>query len=134
MDARFIGILAFLAAIIISRFISEKAAGFLSGEQKAALMEGFTRYRTLFLLPILLVILLFYAGVVTFPHLRGQVTLASFVLLLVYVVITNTLVFRKMKSLDLPADYTRRIILARLILYASLAVFMFVFVIAEQAG
>lgn len=133
MDPQFIGILAFLAAIIISRFISEKAARFLSGEQKVALMESFSGYRIYFLLPVVLVIVLFYAGVTLYPHLRGQVSLAGFALLLVYVLVTNTLVFRKMKALALPREYTRRIFLARLILYASLAVFIFMFSATGQA-
>jgi hypothetical protein len=127
MDMQFMGILAFLAAIIISRLMSEKALRFLNTEQKDALMEGFYKYRILFMLPVILVIGLFYAGVLLFPEHKGQVTLAGFALLLVYVITTNTLVFRKLKALNLPREYTLRIIFARLILYASLCAFIFIF-------
>ncbi|MBP7585282.1 MAG: hypothetical protein KBA61_14675, partial [Spirochaetes bacterium] len=61
MDLQFIGILVLLGAVIISRFVSEKATRFLNDDQKTALMEGFAKYRLYFLLPIVLVIVLYYA-------------------------------------------------------------------------
>lgn len=132
MDRQFIGIMAFLAAIVISRVVSEKALRFLNTAQKDALMEGFSSFRIYFMLPVIIVIGLFYAGVSLYPELKGQVTLAAFALLLVYVITTNTLVFRKMKALNLPREYTHRIIFARLILYVSLCVFIFMFATAGQ--
>ncbi len=127
MDLQFIGILVLLGAVIVSRFVSEKATRFLNDDQKTALMEGFAKYRLYFLLPIVLVIVLYYAGVKLLPNLRSQVTLACVALLVVYVIVTNALMLKKLRELAMPAEYTRRFFLARAILYASLVAFIYVF-------
>ena len=127
MDLQFIGIMVLLAAFIAARFISEKATRFLEDAQKTTLMEGFSKYRLYFLLPIVLVIVLYYAGVKLFPYLRAQITLACVALLAVYVIITNALMLKKLRDLAMPVEYTRRFFLARAILYASLAAFIYIF-------
>lgn len=132
MDFQLIGIMVLLLAVIASRFVSEKATRFLSDEQKTALMEGFSKYRIFFMVPIILVILFYYTGMKLFPHLRAQVTLACVALLVLYVIVTNGLMIKKLRDLKMPAEYTRWFLLARVILYASLAIFIYVFAVVAQ--
>ncbi len=109
----------FLAVLLTSRFISEKASALLSESQRGILAQSFSAFRKIAIFPLLGVIVLYYSGVVLFPAHEYAVSIFSFILLFVYVVMVNVLIFRKMNSLHLPNAYVRRIILSRALLYGA---------------
>jgi len=126
-----IGLGAFVAAILASRLISEKAMAFLDEGQKLRLLEGFSRFRAYFLLPVIGIILFYYGGMKLFPRHAGNVSIAGAALLVAYVVGANMAIFRKLKSLEMPMAYVKRVVLARALLYLSLAALICFFAVSQ---
>lgn len=109
----------FLAVLLVSRVISEKASALLSESQRETLARSFAAFRKITIFPLLGVIVLYYSGLKLFPSHEETVSTASFILLFVYVLVVNVVILRKMNSLQMPPAYVRRIILARALLYGA---------------
>lgn len=111
---------AFLAVLLASRVISEKASALLDESQRDLLAHSFSAFRKFTIFPLLGIIVAYYAGLKIFPAHEDGVSKISFMLLFVYVVAVNAIVLRKMNSLRLPPKYVRRIVLARALLYGAI--------------
>ncbi|MDJ0788432.1 MAG: hypothetical protein QNK05_16620 [Myxococcota bacterium] len=92
----FIPLVVLIAAMLVSRLISERALGGLSREQKGEVIEAFSTLRQAHLLIIL--VLLF---VVT------QSPATSIVLMIGYFLGVGIYSYRKLNLMGIPASYTR---------------------------
>lgn len=96
----------FFAAIVVGRILEEKAIRRLTTEQKGQLVEAFTGTRLLMLVPIAALAASYVA--LAQVELDVAVVLAAHAaILLVFVVVTEILVRRRMSTLALPIDYLR---------------------------
>ncbi len=115
----------FIIVLLVSRVISEKASAMLSDNQRETLARSFSSFRKITIFPLLGVIVLYYFGLKLFPAHENAVSTVSFILLFLYVLVVNAVIFRKMSILHLPPAYVRRIILARVLLYGAVGFVIF---------
>jgi len=120
-----IAIVFFVVTILASRFLNEKANRHLDEQARSALIDVFAGFRFQFLIPIVIIILSFFLLIKLYPDLYRTISLVYFGLLVVYMVITNIITFRKMKALELPRSYTRAFIASKAVMYAGLGVFVY---------
>jgi len=82
-------------------------------------------------LPVIGIILFYYGGMKLFPRHAGNVSIASASLLVAFVIGANVAIFRKLKSLDMPMAYVKRVVFARALLYLSLAALICFFAVSQ---
>jgi hypothetical protein len=98
------GYVALLAGIIVSRIINERGYRTLSADEKVRLMDGFSGQRAYSLIPLVILIAVYYF---LSRSAINQTVLAGcyFGLLAIYVVTLTILNHRKMKALAMPNTY-----------------------------
>ena len=121
----------FLVAVVVSRIISRQALKELSSEEKAALLDAFSGMQAYSLVP-LIVLLALYFGLFQFTSVSVfAITVGYFALLVAYAIWSYWFTRRKLATLDLPDSYLRKHGMARTIQYVGLGVF---FAVAISAG
>ena len=103
----FICFALFLVPIVISRLIMEKALGRLEGETKLKLLDAFAKQRKYSLYFVLPVILVYLLTMVYFANYATPIAVSVLGAFIVYGIARNTYSYRKMKALEVPADYLR---------------------------
>lgn len=99
------GILVFLAFIIIARFQNEKGLKLLSNEQRGELVMAYSKPRVTNML-ILSGIIITFLLVAYFGKVDKAIAMfVYFAVIVVYFVFTGISALRRMKSLNLPAEY-----------------------------
>lgn len=101
------GFIVLLAAVIVSRVISERGYRDLDSNQKLRLMDGFSSTRMYSLIPLLALVAGFWYLMTKTEINKQLATTAYFGLLLVYVVVRTILNQRKLLTLDMPPKYRR---------------------------
>ena len=123
MDNNIIGFVVFIAAYIAGRLISERALRKLDTEQQGRLVRGFSAYRIVSLVGIVVLVILHYAARATL----GDGPLASmpvFVgVLVVYLLISSIYAFVKLKRLEMPDTYINQYLISTFIQYVGIFVF-----------
>jgi hypothetical protein len=132
MQWQLISLGAFLAVLVASRIISEKASGLLDENHRAAITQSFASFRKNTFLILLSFIVLYYAGLQAFPLRQDFISKIALAFLLAYAVAVNVIVWKKMKSLRIPEAYVRRIVLARSMLYGAIGFILFLFLTAVE--
>ncbi|HWQ36022.1 MAG TPA: hypothetical protein VNQ79_24480 [Blastocatellia bacterium] len=110
-----------IVAIVISRVIMERALRQLSADEKARLLDSFSGYRTWNLAAVLLLVVLYFAGMRYLPEWRltwDLLFLASFLTVMLAVSVFS---YRKLKELNLPTGYIRSYLLSLGIQYVGVA-------------
>ena len=104
---------AFIAGIVISRFISENALKRLSSEQKASVLDAYSGVRRYNLVGILAIVLLaFYAPI------------AGVVVILAYILVLGGYKVSILMRLSVPRECKRDFLVSMGVIYASLIVFV----------
>lgn len=119
------GFIALLAAIGVSRFISERGYRGLDSEQKLRLMDGFSSTRMYSMIPLLVLVAGFWYLTAETEISKQLVTTAYFGLLIVYVVARTILNQRKLLSLEMPPEYRRTFMIAQAVSLVGVAWFFF---------
>jgi isoprenylcysteine carboxyl methyltransferase (ICMT) family protein YpbQ len=132
MQWQLISLGAFLAVLVASRIISEKASGLLDENHRAIITQSFASFRKNTFLILLSIIILYYAGVRVFPLRQDFISNIALVFLLAYAVAVNVILWKKMKSLGIPEAYVKRIVLARSMLYSAIGFILFLFLTAGE--
>lgn len=122
------GFIALLAAIIVSRFISERGYRNLNPDQKLRLMDGFSSTRAYSMVPLLVLIAGFWYLTTKTEIDKQLVTTAYFGLLIVYIVLRTILNQRKLLSLGMPPEYRRMFMIAQAVSLVGVAWFFFTIV------
>jgi hypothetical protein len=115
------GLFGFIVAYFIGRVISERALKRLNAEEKAKLLDAFAGYRTYSMVLVLCMVFIFIAGDRYLPHLRSTLSPIFMVLLTVALVTLSVLSYRKLKGLNMPADYIRSFLRSTCIQYIGIA-------------
>lgn len=111
-----------VAAIIISRFMMERALRRLSDTEKARLVDSFSVYRTWNFTIVLLLAMLYLMIMRYLPEWRSIWNLLFFSLFLTIVITVSVLSWQKLKRLNLPEGYIRSYLLSLLIQYLGIGV------------
>lgn len=125
-----VGILVFIGAYVLGRVVSDKAFASLSEEQKLTVMERFASLRSLQIFPPLVLIAGYLLMIWWLPSQKIVFYWTFLLLLVTYIISYNTLVFRRIKALDLPKRAFRMYLLGRL----SQLVGLFVLLVALLSG
>ncbi|MCD0462042.1 hypothetical protein [Roseiconus lacunae] len=119
------GVIALIAAIIVSRFISERAYRALDSDQKLRLVDGFSSTRMYSMIPLLVLVGAFCFLTTKTDINKSTITFAYFGLLIVYVVVRTILNQRKLIALDMPVPYQRRFMTAQAVSLVGVAWFFY---------
>lgn len=101
------GFIALFIAIIVSRIINEKAFKLLTDEEKLRLMDGFSKSRAYSIIPLLILVGIYFYLVTKISLDSGPITIIYFGMLIVYVVVRVTLTVKKLNQLNMPANYRK---------------------------
>ena len=101
------GFIALIAAIIVSRFISERAYRELDSDQKLRLMDGFSSTRMYSMIPLLVLVAAFWYLTTKTEINKSLIAAAYFGLLIVYVVVRTILNQRKLVVLGYPGIFQK---------------------------
>lgn len=125
MDFKFIiGAVIFFISIIAARFVAEKGYKKISDEEKVLLMDNFSKFRKISIIP-LFGGLLIYFGVIYFLKLNPQILMIVFMsYILVYLILMLTIVFKKMKELNLDKGFIRNTAFSFLIRFVGIITFI----------
>jgi hypothetical protein len=119
------GYLALLVAIVISRFINEKGYRVLKDDEKLRLMDGFSKTRAYSMIPVLILIGGYYLLMTKSSLDRRLITVIYFSLLIAFVLLRSIMNQKKMKSLNLPAEYRKCFTISQIISLIGVAWFFF---------
>ena len=119
------GYVALLGAIVLSRIISERGYRKLDAEQKIRLMDGFSTARAYSMIPLLLLIAVFWLLTTQTNIDKPYLTIGYFGLLAAYVIARVILNQRKLTQLNLPTDYHRMFTIAQVVSFLGVAWFFF---------
>ena len=112
---QFSGIIALLVAMLVSRFINERGYRTLEPDQKLRLMDGFSSTRMVSMIPLLVMIIIFWFLMTNTNIDKRLLAISTSVLVLVYILIRTILNYRKLITLDMPNEYRRYFMLAQII-------------------
>lgn len=118
-----------LTSVVVARIVGERGYRSLGPDEKLRLMDGFSANRAYSLIPLVVLIGVFYLVMTTTALPRVAVTIGYFVLLVGYVVVRLVLNHQKMVSLAMPASYMRFYAVAQAISMVGVAVFLCVLVL-----
>jgi len=124
MDTILIAFLVFMVTIIGARMINDRANKQLDTEKRAALFDIFARGRILMYIALASIVAIFILSL-KFELLDTMLTFLIYAaLLFVYVVITNYIAWKRLKSNDYPASYIRSYIISSVIRIVGVVVFL----------
>ncbi len=108
-----VGMAAFLAAIIVSRIVQERALRKLSTEEKGQLVEAFSGLRLLSLVPLAALAGLYFL-MMSLEALTTTMLLTIFLpATLLFSLVIQVLVHRRLRRLDLHPEYLRAYTIGR---------------------
>ncbi len=108
-----IGIGVFLLTVFLSRFLAERALRLLTPEQKLSLIDGFSGMRAYSMIPIVLLIGVFFALTRYIPSAADLWLTGYWIALALYVVVSFFYTRRRLIDLGLPRDYLQLHTVAR---------------------
>lgn len=122
MTILIIGVIIFLAITVYNRFITEKAMGMLSNEQKGELLNRFASVRK-WNIVLLAGIILAFLGLSEFTQMtQTPLMIGYFAALLIYTVATGYISYQTQLKLDFPKEYFAKIRITLLLRTISLII------------
>jgi hypothetical protein len=114
-----IGIIVLLACIVVSRIISERALKKLTSEEKVVIIDSFAKLRTYNLIPLVVLFIAFFSANYLVPSIGHSLYIVFLVLILAFLIGLNFLIFKKLKALKVPSNYTKTVIFSKSIVIAG---------------
>jgi uncharacterized membrane protein len=131
MDKSVIGLVVFIAAYIGGRLISERALKILNENQKAKLVDGFSKYRIFSLIGVIALVILHFAVQSLMPNSYFASFHIFVGILVLYLLLSSLYSYNKLKNLEMPDKYINQFLLSTLVQYIGIFVF-FGFLINRQ--
>jgi hypothetical protein len=123
MDNALIGLIVFVAALLVSRVISERALRKLSQDEAARLVQGFSGFRTYSLVAVVSLVVVFFAVSYSYPEYSFRAAQIFMGVLVAFLLLTGGLAFRKLKALKLPDTYLNSYLFATFVQYAGIFIY-----------
>ena len=116
----------FFILLIVSRILGEKAYKLLNAEEKAKIMDGFSGMRAFALIPLFLIIGLFWFAA-KYSVLNEKLIFYGYpIALIVYLAVIHNIVTSKFKKLEFKEEFIKKYLFSRLISYVGIAVLFLV--------
>lgn len=109
-----------VVSILLSRYINSAAIKKLSMEKKAELIDTFSGFSVWSIIPLLVMIGIFYF---TIDYMKDNYILylsLFFLLAIIYVVALQVYIYKKLKKLEYPITYIRQYILSVVVRFIGL--------------
>ncbi len=119
------GFVVLLVAIVASRILNERGYRRLGSEAKLRLMDGFSKTRAYSIIPLLILIGMYWYLMTQTSVNKQALNIGYFGLLFVYVVVRSILNQVKLTQLDMPADYRQMFTIAQIVSFLGVAWFFF---------
>lgn len=119
------GFLVLIGAMIASRMIGERGYRALDAEQKVRLMDGFSGSRAYSMIPLFVLIAVYWFLNSQTNLNKGYLTMGYFGLLIAFVIARTIWSQRRLAQLNLPADCNRMFTLAQVVSFVGIAWFFF---------
>lgn len=114
----------FITAVIISRILQERALARLSTEAKGRLVEAFSAYRMIGLVPLAAIAALYFL-MASLDAFTTRMMLAIYVLAaLVFAGVMHVLIYRKLRAMSVDAGYVRTYSLTRWLTIVAFALLL----------
>ncbi len=123
MEISIIGFIAFITAYVAGRIISERALKLLTEDQQKNLLQGFSNYRMLSLVGIIVIVVIHYALRFFVPESSAASMPAIITALVLYLLANTAISYTKLKNLEMPDEYINRFLFSSLIQYIGLFLF-----------
>lgn len=121
------GIIVLLVTIVLSRILNERALRELSAEEKVRLIDGFASARAYSLIPLVVLVGVYWL-LLTKTKLDPQlVSVLYFGLIFAWIMVRTYLNQRKLRELEMPANYRQRFLISQAISLGGFAWFCFAF-------
>ncbi len=115
------GLVAFLATIVVSRFINESGYRKLSNDEKLRLMDGFSSTRAYSMIPLFVLVGAYWFLMSQTEIDRNLISAAYFGLAITYIVVQIFLVQWKLAQLEMPIHYRKTFTLAQVVYVCGIA-------------
>ena len=119
------GYVVVLLAFFVSRILRERGFSTLDTDQKLRLMDGFSKMRALSMIPLLVLIAVYWYSMTQTNVNKTFLTTTYFVSLIFYVLTLSTLNQKKLTLLDMPTNYRIYFTVAQIVSFIGLAWFIF---------
>ena len=124
-----IGVLVFLVLTYVARMINEKGLKLLDESKKALLIDAFSGQRKFITLPLIILILLFFAALKFFMEYYVFIISGYLVITIIYILAAVIISYRKLKKLDFPKSYLKFFIYSQIVRFTGIVLlFSFVFI------
>ncbi|HBG69417.1 MAG TPA: hypothetical protein DDX57_01355 [Bacteroidales bacterium] len=124
MDTIQIAFLIFVVVIIGARLINDRANRQLDSDKRAALFDLFAKGRIFMYIALAGIVVIFVVSL-KYELLDPMATFLIYAaLLFVYVIVTNYIAWKRLKSNDYPASYIRSYIISSVIRIVGIVVFL----------
>jgi hypothetical protein len=117
------GLVVFIAALLISRVIRERALRNLEEDEAARLLQGFSGFRTYSLVAVLALVAVFFGISYAYPQQSFRTAQVFMGILVAFLLITGVIAFRKLKELRMPDAYLNSYLLATFVQYAGIFIY-----------
>lgn len=121
-----IGIGIFIVTIIASRIISERAMKELTIDEKAKLIDAFSGMRAYSLIPLSIIICGYFLIMRYTDINRVVLSVVYFSLIILFIIISNIYVYKKLSKLNFPATYLKTHVFSKLISFIGIGIFFYV--------
>lgn len=105
-----VGIMVFLASVVLSQKVAVNAASRLDDATKLKLLEHFPKRNVNFTIVIFALIIVFLLAIYFLPQFSPSITLIYAVLFLIYIFAKLFLNVRKLNEIGAPAFYIRSVV------------------------
>lgn len=119
------GLIGFLVCVVASRLLAERGLAKLTAEQKANLVDRFSNQRKYSMVPLVVLLVAFFAGVKAMPEQAPLLVNLLLALVVIYVLGSGVMGYRALKGMKCPPEYIRNYLAARTLSTAGMLVFLF---------
>lgn len=119
------GFIALAWAMVVNRILAQRALKRLSTEEKARLLDAFSKHRTNSVLVAFGLLLLFYVAGRISPGSYSMLAWVMLGLILFMSAVSTFVSFRKLKRLSMPKEYISNFLVRCVIYYAGIGVLLF---------
>lgn len=114
--------MSFLISSLISNNINEKAIKSLDSKEKLRIHDGFSNMRKYNLIPLILLVGAFFLINNIFPQLLLYTFSIYFILLIIFLIISNIYIFKKLNTMHLPKEYINNFMLSKVMQYIGIII------------
>lgn len=120
MNNPFLGLMCFIAALFVGRYINDRAIRKLGEEEQAKISEGLSRYRIISLAGVIAFVVGYFVYREASENEGPEVFMVFALVLVLYLMLGTAFVFIKLKRLAIDENYINNYLLSTAVQYLGL--------------